>query len=190
MMIFLDIETQNDWTGGMNFSVKELRISYTGIIDENGKEMDFWEQDMKKMKSVLEGASMIVGYNIFQFDMPVIANYLGNEVNSLPQLDLMVAVAKGTGFKPKLDDLCMATLGVGKIGKGSDAVKYYASGDLESLKKYCLEDVRLTKRLYEFGRDNGYVRYYDRSGFIREVKIDWKDGEKLPIEDTGMISMF
>lgn len=190
MIIFLDVETQNDWTGGATFSIKDLRISYTGVIDEDGKEMDFWEQDMNKLKPLLESASLIVGYNIFGFDMPVIANYLGAEINNLPQLDLMVAVHKSVGFRPKLDDLTTATFGHGKIGHGADAVRYYAMGDFDSLKKYCMEDVRLTKKLYEFGRDNGYVKYYDRSGFIKEARVNWKDGEKLPPEDTGMLSMF
>lgn len=190
MIIFLDVETQNDWTGGNVFSTKDLRISYVGVIDEDGKEMDFWEQDMKKLKEVLDSASLVVGYNIFGFDTPVISNYLGPEVHSLPQLDLMVAVQRSIGFKPKLDDLTTATFGQGKIGSGADAVKYYASGDLDSLKKYCMEDVRLTKKLYEFGCDKGYVKYYDRSGFIKEAKVNWKDGEKLPPEDTGALSMF
>ncbi|MBI2357230.1 ribonuclease H-like domain-containing protein [Candidatus Dojkabacteria bacterium] len=190
MMIFLDIETQNDWTGGATFSLKELKISYMGVIDEDGKEMDFWEKDMPKLAPILKGASMIVGYNIFGFDMPVIANYLGGEVNYLPQLDLMVAVHRAVGFRPKLDDLTTATFGESKIGHGADAVRYFAAGDFDSLKKYCLEDVRLTKKLYEFGRDHGYVKYYDRSGFVREVKVNWKDGEKLPPEESGMLSMF
>ncbi len=190
MIIFLDIETQNDWTSGASFSIKDLKISYTGVIDEDGKEMDFWENDTPKMKPLLEKASLIVGYNIFSFDMPVIANYLGGDVMNLPQLDLMVAVNRAVGFRPKLDDLTTATFGEGKIGSGADAVKYYASGDFDSLKKYCMEDVRLTKKLYEFGRDRGYVKYYDRAGFVRIANVNWKDGEKLPPEDTGMLSMF
>ena len=189
-MIFLDVETQNDWTGGATFSVKDLKISYMGVIDENGKEYDFWEKDMEKSRALLESASMIVGYNIFGFDMPVIANYLNGDVMNLPQLDLMVPAFKAIGFRPKLDSLTTATFGESKIGSGADAVRYYASGDFDSLKKYCMEDVRLTKKLYEFGRDKGYIKYYDKSGFIKEVKIDWKLGEKLPPEESGMLSMF
>ena len=190
MMIFLDIETQNDWSGMASFSTMDLKISYTGVIDENGKEFDIWEDDMDKLHKILKDASMIVGYNIFTFDMPVISNYLGPEVMDLPQLDLMVAVQKEIGFRPKLDALTTATFGEGKIGSGGDAVRYYAAGELDKLKKYCMQDVLLTKKLYEYGLDKGTVKYYDKSGFVKDTPVDWEKGKKVPAEDAGMLSMF
>ena len=120
------------------FSTSALKISYMGVIDyATGKEMDFWEKDMKKLLPVMEKADMIVGYNIFSFDMPVIANYLGQQVNQLPMLDLMVAMKRKIGFRPKLDALCVATLGRGKIGSGLDAIRYYKEKKFDDLKKYC-----------------------------------------------------
>ncbi len=192
-MIFLDIETQNDWTINPVISIPEYKISYTGVIDDKDKAYDFWEDDMEKLGELLKSADMIVGYNIFGFDMPIITNYLGPDILKLPQLDLMAAAFKALGFRPKLDSLTTATFGESKIGKGSDAVKYFAAGDLDSLKKYCLEDVRLTKKLYEFGKENGYVKYFDRKGFISQIDINWDDGlkeRKESKEDTGVISMF
>jgi DEAD/DEAH box helicase domain-containing protein len=193
-MLFLDIETQNDWTSGDAFKIDEMKISYVGVIDsENGKEMDFWEDDIEELGELLKKADLIVHYNGFTFDMPVIANYIGREVMDLPQLDLMVAAHRKIGFRPKLDDLTNATLGYGKIGKGSDAVKYWVSGDLVSLKKYCLQDVKVTMDLYYYGLEYGSIKYFDRSGFIRETEIDWKDGERnteAVEEDAGAISMF
>jgi DEAD/DEAH box helicase domain-containing protein len=105
-------------------------------------------------------------------------------------MDLMVAVYKKLGFRPKLDSLLQATFGVGKIGSGADAVRYYASGQLDKLKEYCMEDVRLTKRLYEFGKDNGYIKYFDRGGFAHELQVDWDLGKKVKEKDAGTMSMF
>jgi len=189
-MIFLDVETQNDWTGGENFSLKDLKISYVGVIDDQGLEMDFWENDIPKLGELMKSSDMIVGYNIFGFDTPVIANYLGEDVVTYPQLDLMVAVHKEIGFRPKLDSLTSATFGEGKIGSGADAVRYWASGDLESLKKYCIMDVKLTKKLYEFGLEKGYVKYMDKKGFIRETKIDWENGKRISDRQPDIITMF
>lgn len=193
-VIFLDIETQNDWTGGDFFKIDEMKISYVGVIDSvSNTEMDFWEDDMEKLDLVLKSADKIVHYNGFTFDMPIIANYLGPSVLSLPQIDLMHAAYKAIGFRPKLDDLATATLGHGKIGKGADAVRYWAEGDLESLKKYCLQDVKVTMDIYNFGLQNGFIKYFDKNGFIKEVQIDWKSGERggepEPV-DIGAISMF
>jgi DEAD/DEAH box helicase domain-containing protein len=189
-MIFLDIETQNDWTGGQNFSIPDYKISYIGVIDDSGKEYDFWEKDIAKLEPLLKSADLVVGYNSIGFDIPIIGNYLGRDINDIPQLDLMVAVYKKLGFRPKLDSLVTATLGVGKIGSGADAIRYFASGQLDKLKEYCMEDVRLTKRLYEFGRDNGYIKYFDKSGFAKDLQIDWNLGKKVKEKDAGTISMF
>jgi DEAD/DEAH box helicase domain-containing protein len=188
-MIFLDIETKNT-TNEDFFDTKSLQISYTGVIDEKGNELDFWEKDIPKLGELLKSTDWVVGYNSISFDLPVIGNYLGKEINEVPQLDLMVAMFRTIGFRPKLDDLASATLGRGKIGKGLDAGVYWASGDLDSLKKYCMEDVRLTKEVYEFGVKNGWVKYYDKSGFIQQTNINWDLGkkEKKPVEQN--LSLF
>jgi DEAD/DEAH box helicase domain-containing protein len=186
-MIFLDIETKS-WSDFMSFA--DAQISYMGVIDDDGKEIDFWEADLPKLKPILEKTDWIVGYNSIGFDLPIIGNYLGAEVNDLPQIDLMVAVYKTIGFRPKLDDLVTTTLGRSKIAKGSDAPIYWANGDLESLRKYGMEDVRLTKELYEFGKKNGYVKYTDKQGFVRQANINWDLGkkEKKVVEQT--LSLF
>lgn len=191
-MLFLDIETKNSWMDGESFKVDNLNISYVGVIDgETGEEMDFWEEDMDKLGELLGSGPTVVHYNGFSFDMPVIANYLGKEIEEVPQIDLMVAAYKTIGFRPKLDDLASATLGYGKIGKGSDAIKYWESGDLESLRKYCLQDVKVTMDVYDYGLENGYIKYFDRQGFPKQVDIDWSLGTKeAEVKNEDAISMF
>jgi len=175
-IIYLDVETQNTFTYGEEFKVDELKISYLGLIDGSDKELDFWESDMQKLDEVLKKADIIVGYNILRFDMPVISNYLGSEVMKYPMLDLMVAAKYKIGFNPKLNNLVTATLGRGKLGSGLDAVRYYANGQLDELKKYCLEDVRLTKDLYIHGKNAGQIKFYDKNGFVQSTDIDWTKG--------------
>lgn len=186
-MIFLDIETK-DWAESMAMS--EMQISYMAVIDDKGNEFDFWEKDLPNLKPKLESTDWIVGYNNLSFDTPIIGNYLGAWVNDLPQIDLMVALFKTIGFRPKLDVVATTTLGKGKIGKGSDATVYWAKGELDKLREYCMEDVRITKELYEFGLKNGWVKYIDKAGFVRQVDINWELGkkEKKVVEQT--LSLF
>lgn len=188
-MIFLDIETKNTSNEDF-FDTKGLEISYVGVIDENGKEYDFWEKDVLALGEMIKASDWVVGYNNISFDLPVIANYLGSEINDVNQIDLMVAISRVIRFRPKLDDVASATLGKGKIGKGIDAGKYWASGDLDSLKKYCMEDVRITKEVYEFGLQNGFVKYFDKSGFIKEAKINWDLGKKEKKKVEEKLSLF
>jgi hypothetical protein len=60
--------------------------------------------------------------------------------------------------------LVSATLGRKKLGSGLDALKYFKAGQMDKLKEYCLEDVRLTRDLYEYGKQHGKLLYYQQRG--------------------------
>ena len=160
--IVLDIETQNIFERG-NRDASKLKISFVGIFDyATGLYEGFFEQELPRLWQVLEQCDRLIGYNIKGFDIPVMNAHYAGDLTKLNQLDLMEEVTKHTGFRLKLDDLAQATLGVGKSGSGLDAVKYYQEGQLDKLKEYCLQDVKVTKQLYEHGRMHGVVSYYDR----------------------------
>jgi len=45
---------------------------------------------------------------------------------------------------------------------------------LQVLFFYCKQDVKVTKELYEFGREKGYVQFRDkRSHRLRKVSVRW-----------------
>ena len=160
--IVLDIETQNLFERG-NRDASKLRISFVGIYDYGTNSYEgFFEQDLPKLWQTLEHCDRLIGYNIKGFDVPVMNAYYAGDLSKLSQLDMMEEVAKHVGFRLKLDDLAQATLGVGKSGSGLDAVKYWQSGELDKLREYCLQDVKVTKQLYEHGRMQGTVCYFDR----------------------------
>ncbi len=184
-ILYLDIETQNDWQAGESSKIEDQRVSFTGVIDQDGNAYEYWEDDMDKLYKALREADLIVHYNGFTFDMPILANYMPEDVMHLPQIDLMVALKEAIGFRPKLDNVAKATLGYGKIGKGSDAIVYWKNQDLESLKKYCLMDVQVTKEVHEYGLEHGKVNYFDKDGFLIETPIDWEQGRNKPPQPTN-----
>ena len=49
--------------------------------------------------------------------------------------------------------------------------------------EYCKADVDLTRRLFEFGRDHGYLLYRDSQG--RSVRLPVRFGEKNLLQ-TGV----
>jgi len=160
--IVLDIETKNIFERG-NRDATKLKISFVGIYDYlTGQYEGFFEQDLPKLWQILENCDRIIGYNTKGFDIPVMNAYYAGDLLKIPQLDMMEEVVKHLGFRLKLDDLAQATLGVGKSGTGLDAVRFWQEGKLEELKKYCLQDVAVTRQLYEHGRMHGSVHYVDR----------------------------
>ncbi len=66
-----------------------------------------------------------------------------------------------------LDGIAQGTLGKAKTGLGAKAPLLFNQGIFSELYAYCLEDVRLTRQLFEFAVRNGYL--VDRRGTRIEI---------------------
>jgi DEAD/DEAH box helicase domain-containing protein len=73
-----------------------------------------------------------------------------------------------------LDSIAKATLGTAKTADGIQSVQWFRNGELEKVAEYCKSDVDVTRRVHEFGRDNGFVYYYSRMGSKLKVPVNWK----------------
>jgi DEAD/DEAH box helicase domain-containing protein len=176
--VVLDLETQKsfDEVGGRNPA--ELKISVAGVyFYENDGYLCYEEAQIPELEQRLSQASRVIGFNIRRFDFPVLQPYLKHiDLAQVPLLDLMEDLEKILGHRVSLQSVASATLGVGKSGSGLDAIHYYRSGEMEKLKKYCLDDVRLTKEVYEFGKKNGVVYYLSKDGKNRlSARVSWND---------------
>lgn len=169
--------------GVLNLS--DIKVSFVGAYDDQKDEFySFWEKDMVKLEELLKTADTVVGYNSWSFDYGVLSSYFSIDPWTLPSIDLMVAMKNTVGFRPKLDDLARANLNTGKIGKGVDAIEYWQNGELEKLEKYCLEDVRLTYEVWKVGQETGRLKYFDKTGFLKETSINWKEGFQQKLDES------
>ena len=176
--IVLDLETQKifEEVGGRNPA--ELGVSVVGTyFYENDAYVCFEEARISELEQKLSTAERIIGFNIRRFDFPVLQPYLKRiDLARMEILDILDDLEKTLGHRVSLQSVASATLGVGKSGSGLDAIHYYRSGEIEKLKKYCLDDVRLTKEIYEFGKKNGFVHYLSKDGTNRlSAKVTWQD---------------
>ena len=71
-----------------------------------------------------------------------------------------------------MDSVATATLGTGKSGSGLQAVEYWKEGKIQELADYCIQDVRVTKEIYDFAGEHGFVKFEDRMGQVHEIPID------------------
>jgi DEAD/DEAH box helicase domain-containing protein len=78
------------------------------------------------------------------------------------------------GFRISLESIAKATLGAAKTADGLQSVQWFREGKLEQVAEYCKADVDLTRRIYEFGRQNGYIHYYSKLGSKLKVAVNWK----------------
>ncbi len=169
--VVFDIETQNSFEEAGSAGHRGLKVSVVGVYEyEHDRYSTFTEEELPKMWSIFEHADRVIGYNSKAFDIPVLNNYYRGDLSKLPQLDLLEIVRQRLGFRLKLDDLAKGTLGTAKSGHGLQAVEWYKQGEIEKIKTYCLDDVRITRDIYEYAQKFKKLRYPD-VGTTREFAI-------------------
>lgn len=176
-IIVFDLETQRsfDEVGGRD-SFEKLGVSVLGAyLYKTDEYRIFEEKELSQFEELLGSKPLMVGFNSRKFDCAVLQPYIRFNLDKLPQLDILEEVVKAVGHRVKLDSIAQATLSESKSGSGLDALKYWREGDLESLKKYCLDDVRITRRIYEYGANNGELFFMSKYGMAKSVaKVSWK----------------
>ena len=75
----------------------------------------------------------------------------------MERVDLLEEIEMATGQRVSLDRLAMANLGMSKTHHGSEAITLYRDGKMEELKEYCINDVKITKELYDLYRKQNFL---------------------------------
>ena len=175
MKLVLDIETQNSFKEvGGKANLNLLKISLVVVYSYFEKRfLVFMENELDKLGELIKKANLVIGFNLYGFDYPVLENYLKDlNFNNVKALDIMYDIQKYLGYKVKLDSVAQATLGTGKSGSGLEAIDMWRKGQIEDLKKYCLKDVEITRDIYEYGIKNKKVKF--KSLWQKyDVPIDW-----------------
>jgi DEAD/DEAH box helicase domain-containing protein len=183
--IVLDIETQNTFQDVGAYNPSLLKISLIGCyFYETDTFESFLEEDLPKLWPRLERTDRVIGYNLFGFDYPCMQSYYTGDLKKIPTVDLLVEIEKRIGFRVKLDDVAHATLGTGKSGHGLQAVEFWKKGEIDKLREYCLQDVRVTRDVYEHALNSQKVFYFDRLSQKKEVPmpiIPPVQGEGVPM---------
>ncbi len=186
--IVLDIETQNTFQEVGSYDTSKLKISVVGVyFYETDTYKCYEEHELKELWPLLEHCDRIIGYNSKGFDMPVMNNYYAGDLLKIGQLDILEEINKALGFRLKLDDVAHACLGVGKSGHGLQAVEWWKSGEIEKIKTYCLDDVRVTKNVYEYGLKYGALAYEDRLGGRKGIPVDF--AQKIQVRPAINLTM-
>ena len=185
--LVLDLETQKTFDEVGRQNLHKLKVSVVGVYDYLTDEYKcYLESEISLFEERLRTADLLIGFNIRKFDMPVLAPYLFLSIETLPILDLMEEIEKVRGHRVSLHSVAQATLGVTKSGEGWNAVNLYDQGRMDELKKYCLNDVKLTKDIYEFGcRENRVYFISNRDWKKYEIPMAWN-----PSEDTKKVASF
>ncbi len=170
--IVIDLETQKTFDQVERRDPKKLGVSLAVIYNyQNQQYRTFREEELKNLWPILESADLIIGFNHKYFDNKVLSAYYAGDLSILPHLDLLEEFHKTAGFRIGLNNLAEANLGEKKLATGLQAIKWYQLGDFESLEKYCRQDVKVTRDIYEYALKYGKLKYKEINE-IKEINLD------------------
>jgi len=188
-VIVLDIETKFtfDEVGGRD-KFEALGVTVVGLYDyKTGQYKAIEEKDIARLEERLAQKPLVIGFNHKRFDMPVLRPYLHFDPSTLPMLDIMEEIQNVVGHRVSLESVAQATLGTGKSGDGLDAIRFYRNGEMDKLKKYCLDDVKLTKELYEHGCKYKELFFMSKYGTSKtRVELNWEKPQETNLDQMAL----
>jgi hypothetical protein len=182
--IVFDLETERtfDEVGGHHNNHK-LGVSVVGVYSYNkDKYRAFKKEEFDELLEVLKNTELLIGFNSKSFDNVVLQPYFKDfDLSTIPHLDILEEVVHALGHRLKLESVAMSTLGYGKSGSGLDAIMYLRNNDWDNLIKYCLDDVKVTKEVYDYGKEHGHI-WYTNSGVKEKIVARWANGSANTVE--------
>lgn len=171
-IITFDIETINQFSDVGSSDPTALDISLVGIHDSETNQLDsFLVPDLPRLWKVFEKADAIVGYNSDHFDIPILNKYYPGNLTRIKSIDLLKEIQSVLGRRVKLDAVAEGTLGMKKSGNGLDAIKWWREGKIDMVREYCLKDVEITRKVFDYALKNGHLKFKEL-GKTKEVKLN------------------
>ncbi len=187
--VVVDVEIQKtieETPGGWN-ATDLLGVAVACVWEYTTQRMRVYgPDDVPALRERLLKADRVSGYNIWNFDFPVIWGMSkGNWTDTHPAKvalrpktnDILRRIWQAQGFDPdvfqagmggsKLDDIAGATIGARKIGNGADAPKWYQAGLVQRVVNYCTDDTCLERDLSDFVDKYGYVIHRGAQLFLK-----------------------
>ncbi|MDH5477922.1 MAG: DEAD/DEAH box helicase [Nitrospinota bacterium] len=175
-ILFFDLETLRSAAevGGWN-NTHKMGMSVGVVYDSREKKATrYFEQETDAMVEKLLAADLVVGFNHIGFDYGVLAGYTKINLRATaPSFDILLDVKERLGHRLSLDHLAQATLGKGKTADGLQALAWWKEGLYDKVADYCEADVMVTKKLFEFGLENGHMLYTLKDGQTARITLDW-----------------
>lgn len=173
--VTFDIETTNFFTDTGSNDPASLTLACVCIHDsQSGHYTSYLEEDLKKLWPILEKTDILIGFNSDHFDIPILNKYYSGDLRRLKSIDLMKEIKKKLGRRIGLGAVAEATLGKKKSGGGADANIWWRNGEKQKVVDYCIDDVRLTRELYDYALAHGKVKYHDAKA-LKDLPLDTRD---------------
>ena len=173
---YFDLETQKsaDEVGGWG-NIHKMRLAVGVVWDSIDQDYFVYEEkDAKILVEKLQTADLVIGFNVIGFDYTVLQPYSDFDLQEINTFDMLVDVKKLLNFRLSLNHLAQHTLNVKKSADGLMSLQWYKEGKIDKIIHYCKQDVEITRDLFLYGEEHGYVNYQSRSGNPLQLEVNWK----------------
>ena len=173
---YFDLETQKsaDDVGGWG-NIHKMKLAVGVVWDSIDQDYFVYEEkDAKILVEKLRTADLVIGFNVIGFDYTVLQPYSDFDLQEINTFDMLVDVKKLLNFRLSLNHLAQHTLDAKKSADGLISLQWYKEGKIDKIIHYCKQDVEITRDLYLYGEENGYVNYQSRSGNPLQLEVNWK----------------
>jgi len=170
--VVFDLETQNIFSDVGGSDPSNLDISVAGFCDsETDQYYAYTVHEIASAWPLIERADALVGYNSNHFDIPLLNKYYPGNLTAIKSIDILESIRESLGRRLRLDSVAQATVGAKKSADGLQAVRWWREGKIDEIKKYCLQDVKVTKKIFDYALTHGHVKFKDGSR-KRDIPID------------------
>lgn len=178
-----DIESQNTFTDVGSNNAADLDISVVVGYDSG---TDTYHtvtiDDLSPLWPIIDQADMLVGFNSDHFDIPLLNKYYPGDLLQKRSLDILKEIKNTYGRRMKLDQIAEGTLGVKKSGHGLQAIAWWNKGEIDNIIKYCQDDVKITKDVYDYAVANNHLKFKE-GGEVMQINLDtslWEKEDDTP----------
>ncbi len=170
--LIFDLETQNIFHDVGSNDPTALDISVGSFYDsETETYLTITVDELAQAWPLIERADALVGFNSNHFDIPLLNKYYPGDLFAIKSIDLLEDIRKSIGRRIRLDNIAEATVGAKKSGHGLDAVRWWREGNIDAIKKYCEQDVRITKKIFDYAMTHNAVKFKD-GGMKKDIPLD------------------
>ena len=152
------------------------KIWCMSIVDiETGDKYLFEQDNMKEGVDMLCQAELIIGHNIYAFDIPLIERLFGF-LDKKPWdhvIDTLILSRLVYGDNPPTEDQSHSLMAWGKY-LGEAKMDYQGGWDTytEEMGKYCIQDSVVTAKIWDHFSQQNYLVMYNRAARMEHVVAD------------------
>jgi DEAD/DEAH box helicase domain-containing protein len=174
-IVVFDLETQRSAAEVGGWNKAYLMGMSLGVVWDSHQQRftTYFEKDIDALLAHLQQADLIVGFNIIGFDYSVLRGYTRFDFSQLNTLDMLRDIHARLRYRVSLDALGRATLDTPKSADGLQALQWFKEGRMDLIETYCQKDVEVTRDLFQYGLDNGYLIFDRKEQGRMRIPLDW-----------------